>query len=65
MEDFSSRVEQHLDDDIHGELRYRVIDEIPFANEENCEKDLDEVSLEEGLNETLSSIVPFNECEVI
>jgi len=35
------------------------------GNEENCQKDLDEVFLAEGLNETLSSTVPFEEDEVI
>jgi hypothetical protein len=35
------------------------------GNEENCQKNLDEVSLAKGLNETLSSIVPFEEDEVI
>jgi hypothetical protein len=35
------------------------------GNEENCQKDLDEVSLAKYLNETLSSTVPFEEDEVI
>jgi hypothetical protein len=35
------------------------------GNEENFQKDLDEVSLAEDLNETLSSIVPFEEDEFI
>jgi hypothetical protein len=35
-----------------------------FGNEENCQKDLDEVSLAEGLNETLLSDFPFEENEV-
>jgi hypothetical protein len=35
------------------------------GNEEKIQKDLDEVSLAEGLNKTLSSIVPFEEDEVI
>jgi hypothetical protein len=35
------------------------------GNEENCQKDLDEVSLAEGLNETLLSTFPFEENEVI
>jgi hypothetical protein len=33
------------------------------GNEENRQKDFDEVSLAEGLNETLSSTVPFKEDE--
>jgi hypothetical protein len=36
-----------------------------YGNEENCQKYLDEVSLAKGLNETLSSTVPFEEDEVI
>jgi hypothetical protein len=35
------------------------------GNEENFKKDLDEVSLVEDLNETLSSTVHFEEDEVI
>jgi hypothetical protein len=35
------------------------------GNEENCQKDLDEVSLAEGLNETLLSAFPFEENEVL
>jgi hypothetical protein len=31
------------------------------GNEKNCQKDLDEVSLVEGLNETLLSALPFEE----
>jgi hypothetical protein len=36
-----------------------------YGNEENCQKDLDEVSLAKGLNETFSSTVPFEEDEFI
>jgi hypothetical protein len=36
-----------------------------YGNEENFQKDLDEVSLAEGLNETLLSAFPFEENEVI
>jgi hypothetical protein len=36
-----------------------------YGNEENCQRGLDEVSLAEGLNKTLLSIVPFEEDEVI
>ena len=36
-----------------------------FGNEENCQKDLDEVSLAKGLNKTLLSAFPFEENEVI
>jgi hypothetical protein len=35
------------------------------GNDENCQKDLNEVSLAEGLNETLLSSFPFEENEVI
>jgi hypothetical protein len=36
-----------------------------YGNEENCQKDLDEVSLAEGLNENLLSAFLFEENEVI
>jgi hypothetical protein len=36
-----------------------------FGNEENCQKNLDKVSFPEGLNETLSSTIPFKEDEVV
>jgi hypothetical protein len=36
-----------------------------FGNEENFQKDLDEVSLAEGMNETLLSSFPFEENEII
>jgi len=36
-----------------------------YGNKKNCQKDLDEVSLAKGLNETLSSTIPFEEDEVI
>jgi hypothetical protein len=35
------------------------------GNEENCQRDLDEVSLVEGLNETLLSTFPSEENEVL
>jgi hypothetical protein len=35
------------------------------GNEENFQKDLDEVSLAEGMNETLLSTIPFEEDEVV
>jgi hypothetical protein len=35
------------------------------GNEESCQEDLDEVSLAEGLNETLLSTFPFEEDEVV
>jgi hypothetical protein len=36
-----------------------------FGNEENCQKDLNEVSLAEGLNETHIFVFPFEENEVL
>jgi hypothetical protein len=35
------------------------------GNEESCQKDIDEVSLAEGLSKTLLSTVPFEEDEVV
>jgi hypothetical protein len=70
-----------LDEDIHpstplahqeeNTMSYNPFENVDDAlfhdceNEENCQKDLDEVSLAEGLNETLLSAFPFEENEVI
>jgi len=35
------------------------------GNEENCQNDLNEIALAEGLNETLISVFPFEENEVL
>jgi hypothetical protein len=36
-----------------------------FGNKENCQKDLDEVSLAQYLNETLIYVFPFEENKVL
>jgi hypothetical protein len=58
----------HQEEDMMSYNPFENFDDVLFhdyGNEDNCQTDIDEVSLAEGLNETLSSTVPFKEDEII
>jgi hypothetical protein len=67
-EDIQTSTHAHQEENMMSYNPFENFDDALFhdcGNEENYQKDLDEVSLAKGMNETLSSTVPFKEDEVI